>query len=226
MHRRLAIAFVVILGLAAAPEAAATIEGPCEATVAGQDVVARDTFARSDAISVPQTGAVAVTVTADRPIDRLRLEIEFAGVRYTAHDEPTTVPSSTGVVPVDEYATYGIGLYKIVGTATGQGFTCEAVALVDVQGNPLETAMGAIGVAMIIVGGLGALSFLLRGGRPGLAMLLASFLGLILASGIGILLQQYGLFYPTRVASILVLVGGAAVGFLAGVLGSRGHITG
>jgi len=226
MHRRLAIAFVVILGLAAAPEAAATIEGPCEATVAGQDVVARDTFARSDAISVPQTGAVAVTMTAERPIDRLKLEIEFAGIRYTAHDEPTTVESSTGVVPIDEYATYGIGLYKIVGTATGQGFTCEAVALVDVQGNPLESAMGAIGVGMVIVGGLGVFSFLLRGGRPGLAMLLASFLGIILAAGIGLLLQQYGLFYPTRVASILVLVGGAAVGFLAGVFGSRGYVTG
>jgi hypothetical protein len=226
MHRRLAIAFVVILGLAAAPEALATIKGPCEATVAGQDVVARDTFVKSDAISVPQTGAVAVTMTADDPIERLKLEIEFAGIRYTAHDEPTTVTSSTGVVPVDEYATYGIGLYKIVGTATGQGFTCEAVALVDVQGNPFETVLGAIGVGMVIVGGLGVLSFLLRGGRPGLAMLLASFLGIVLASGIGILLQQYGLFYPTRVASILVLVGGAVVGFLAGVLGSRGYVAG
>lgn len=226
MHRLLAIAFVVILALAAAPEALATIEGPCEATIAEEDVVARDTFARSDAISVPQTGAIAVTMTAERPIDRLRLDIEFAGIRYTTHDEPTTVTSSTGVVPVDDYAKYGIGLYKIVGTATGEGFTCEAVALVDVQGNPLETALGAIGVAMVIVGALGVFSFLLRGGRPGLAMVLASFLGVVLAAGIGILLQQYGLFYPTRIASILVLVGGAAVGFLAGVLGSRGYVAG
>lgn len=226
MHRRLAIAFVVILGLAAAPEALATIEGPCEATIAGEDVVARDTFARSDAISVPQTGAVAVIMTAEDPIDRLKLEIEFAGFRYTAHDEPTTVTSSTGVVPVDDYATYGIGLYKIVGTAIGEDFTCEAVALVDVQGNPLETALGAIGVAMVIVGGLGVISFLLRGGRPGLAMLLASFLGLILATGIGILLQQYGLLYPTQVAAILIGVGGVVVGFLAGVLGSRGYVAG
>jgi hypothetical protein len=226
MHRRLAIAFVVILGLAAAPEALATIEGPCDATIAGEDVVARDTLARSDAISVPQTGGVAVTITAERPIDRLKLEIEFGGFRYTARDEPTTVKSSTGVVPIDDYATYGIGLYKIVGTATGEGFTCEATALVDVQGNPLETAVGAVGVAMVIVGGLGVISFLLRGGRPGLAILLASFLGIVLASGIGILLQQYGLFYPTRVAAILVLVGGAVVGFLAGVLGSRGYVAG
>ena len=57
-------------------------------------------------------------------------------------------------------------------------------------------------------------------------MVLASFLGVVLAAGIGILLQQYGLFYPTRIASILVLVGGAAVGFLAGVLGSRGYVAG
>ncbi len=226
MHRRLAIAFVMVLGLAVAPEASATIEGPCEATIAGQDVVARDTFARSDAISVPKSGAVPVTMTADRPIERLKLEIEFAGIRYAVREQPTTVNSSTGVVPVDEYSTYGIGLYKIVGTSTGQGFTCEAVALVDVQGNPLETAGGAIGIAMVIVGGLGVLSFALRGGRPGLASLLAMLLGVVLAIGTGLLLQQYGLFYPTRIAAILVVAGGALLGFLAGIVGSRGYTSG
>ena len=226
MHRRLAIAFVMVLGLAVAPEASATIEGPCEATIAGQDVVARDTFARSDAISVPKSGAVPVTMTADRPIERLKLEIEFAGIRYAVREQPTTVNSTTGVVPVDEYSTYGIGLYKIVGTSTGQGFSCEAAALVDVQGNPLETAGGAIGIAMVIVGGLGVLSFALRGGRPGLASLLAMLLGVVLAIGTGLLLQQYGLFYPTRIAAILVLAGGAALGFLAGIVGSRGYTSG
>ena len=226
MHRRLAIAFVMVLGLVAAPEALATIEGPCEATIAGEDVVARDTFARSDAISVRQTGAVPVIMTADRPIGRLKVAIEFGGIRYTVRDEATTGTTWTSVVPVDEYATYGIGLYKIVGISTGPGFTCEAVALVDVQGNPLETAAGAIGIGMVIVGGLGVLSFALRGGRPGLATILAMFLGVVLAAGIGLLLQQYGLFYPTRIAAILVLAGGALLGFLAGIVGSRGYVSG
>ena len=226
MHRRLAIAFVMVLGLVAAPEALATIEGPCEATIAGEDVVARDTFARSDAISVRQTGAVPVIMTAESPIGRLKVAIEFGGIRYTVRDEATTGTTWTSVVPVDDYATYGIGLYKIVGISTGQGFTCEAVALVDVQGNPLETAAGAIGIAMVIVGGLGVLSFALRGGRPGLATLLAMFLGVVLAAGIGLLLQQYGLFYPTRIAAILVFAGGALLGFLAGIVGSRGYVSG
>ncbi len=226
MRRRLVIALVVVLGLALAPEALATIEGPCEATIAGEDVVARDTFARSDAISVPQTGAVPVTMTGRDAMDRMKLEIEFAGIPYEVRDEPTTVSSTTGVVPVDDYAKYGIGLYKIVATSTGEGFTCVATALVDVQGTPLETAAGAIGIAMVIVGGLGVFSFALRGGRPGLATLLSMFLGVILGAGSGVLLQQYGLFYPTQIATILVLVGGAALGFLAGVFGSRGYVSG
>lgn len=226
MHRRLALAFVMVLGLALAPEALATIERPCEATIAGEDVVALDTFSQSDAISVPQTGAVPVTMTAERPIGRLKVEMEFAGIRYSIHEEPTTGTTWTSVVPVDDYATYGIGLYKIVGTSTGQGFTCEATALVDVQGNPLESAAGAIGIAMVIVGGLGVLSFALRGGRPGLSTLLAMFLGVVLASGTGLLLQQYGLFYPTRIAAVLALAGGAVLGFLAGILGSRGYVSG
>ncbi|MGI8887274.1 MAG: hypothetical protein ACR2G9_10235 [Gaiellaceae bacterium] len=226
MHRRLAIVFVMVLGLALAPEALATIEGPCEATIAGEDVVGRDTFSQSDAISVPQTGGVPVTMTAERPIGRLQVDMEFGGIRYTIHDEATTGETWTSVVPVDEYATYGIGLYKIVGITAGRDFTCEATALVDVQGNPLETAAGAIGIAMAIVGGLGVLSFALRGGRPGLATLLAIFLGVVLAIGTGLLLQQYGLFYPTRIATILALAGGAVLGFLAGIVGSRGYVSG
>lgn len=226
MRRLLVTALVVVLGLALAPHAWATIEGPCEATIAGEEVIARDTFARSDAISVPQSGGVPVTMTAEGPIGRLRVDIEFGGLRYTVRDEATTGATWTEVVPVDEYARYGIGLFKIVGTSTGQGFTCEATALIDVQGTPLETAAGAIGVAMVVVGGLGVFSFALRGGRPGLATLLAMFLGVVLAVGIGLLLQQYGLFYPTQVASILALVGGAVLGFLAGIVGSRGYVGG
>ena len=51
----------------------------------------------------------------------MKLEIEFAGIPYEVSDEPTTVSSTTGVVPVDDYAKYGIGLYKIVATSTGRG---------------------------------------------------------------------------------------------------------
>jgi hypothetical protein len=224
MYLRIAIglaALAALAALASAPEAVATIEGPCQATISEEDVVASGTSARSDAIPVPQTGGVPVIMTAERPMERLKVEIEFAGVRYVVHDEPATGTEWTSVVPVDEYAIYGIGLYKVIGTGYGEGFTCKAEALVDVQGNPLETAAGAIGTAMVIVGGLGVLSFALRGGRTRVAPFFGAFLGLVFAGGVGVLLQQYGLLYPTRAATIGVLAAGLTLGFIAGLLGSR-----
>jgi hypothetical protein len=186
-----------------------------------EDVVASGTSARSDAIPVPQTGGMPITMSSDRPMSRLKVEIELAGIRYVVHDEPTTGTEWTSVVPVDEYAIYGIGLYKVIGTGTGDDFTCKAEALVDVQGNPLETAAGAIGTGMAIVGGLGVLSFALRGGRTRVAPLFGAFLGLVFAAGVGLLLQQYGLLYPTLAATIGVLAAGVTLGFICGLLGSR-----
>ena len=189
--------------------------------MAEEDIITRGTSARSDAISVPDTGGVLVTMTSERPLSQLKVEIEFGGIGYTVHEGRTTGTEWSSVVPVDEYSPYGIGLYKIVATTAGRGFTCEGAALVDVQGEPLETAAGAIGVGMLIVGGLGVLSFLLRGGRTRLAPFLGAFLGVIFSAGAGILLQEYGLLYPTLTTAIGFVVGGAALGFIAGLIGSR-----
>jgi hypothetical protein len=221
MHRRLAIAFAFVAALVAVPDAAAWVNGPCEATVSEENIITRGTSARSDAISVPQTGGVLVTMRSERPLERKKVEIEFAGIPYTVHDEPTTGTEWSSVVPIDDYATYGIGLYKIVATSTGPGVTCEAATLVDVQGEPFETAAGAIGLGLLIVGGLGVLSFLLRGGRTRLAPFLGAFLGIVFAIGGGALLQEFGLLYPTLTMAVGFLVGGAALGFIAGLVGSR-----
>ena len=156
MHRRLAIALVVILALAAAPEALATIAGPCEATVAGEDILARDTFAKSDAISVPQTGGVPVTITAERPIDDLKLEIEFAGFQVhrarRANDRQAVDRGRPG-----RQLREGAQAVQDRRDGDRRRLHVWATALVDVQGNPLETTAGAIAVGMVVVGGLGGL---------------------------------------------------------------------
>jgi hypothetical protein len=224
MPRRLAIAFAVLAVLAAltaAPEAAASIQGPCTATIAREDVTALETDSTSEAIVVPDTGGVLVTMASEREIERYRVSIEFAGIQYVVHDEPTTGNEWTSVVPVDDYATYGVGLYKIVTESFGPGFTCKAAALVDVHGSPLETAAGAIALGMVIVGSLGVVSFALRGGRTGLATIFATFLGLVLAAGVLGLLQQFGILYPTQAAAGGILLAGGTLGFIAGLIGSR-----
>jgi len=82
MHRRLVFALVLFSTLVAAPEAAARIDGDCQARIADQDVTSRETGAFSDAIEVDRNDLAAVTMSADQPIQRLKVELEFAGVRW------------------------------------------------------------------------------------------------------------------------------------------------
>lgn len=54
---------------------------------------------------------------------------------------------------VSDYATYGVGLYKVTSTATlSSGGSCSGSALVNVTGNPLTTVAGAAAAAGVGVG--------------------------------------------------------------------------
>ena len=98
----LCAALASVLALAAAPVGGATIEGPCTASIAGVPVANRGTSARSDAIKVSEGTRVRVTMAASKPIDRLKVELEFAGIRWTVHDEPTTGTTWTKTVDTDD----------------------------------------------------------------------------------------------------------------------------
>jgi hypothetical protein len=225
MHRRLVFALVLLSMLVAAPEAAARIDGDCQARIADQDVTSKETGAFSDAIVVDRNDLAAVSMSADQPIQRLKVELEFAGVRWAVHDRPTTGTTWSSEVPVENYNQYGIGLYKVVGTSIGAGFTCEAAALISVEGeelDPLVTVAGAIGLALAIIGLFGLLAIALRVGHGRSAqVLLGVFLGAMLGVGIGVLLQQFSVVYPTVPISIAIVGAGVIFGFLLSVVGLR-----
>ena len=211
--RRLLLGVVpaVALALVFALPASASIEGPCRASIAGEDVTNRATGATSDAITVDRHDRVAVSMSASSPIAHLKVELEFGGFREAIRDEPTTGTSWSSVVDVDRYAKWGIGVYKVIGSSSGPGVSCSGSALVYVEGNPLTTVGGGAGLGMAIVGALG-LGALLLFGRGGFALGVGPVLGLLLGVGMGVLLQQYGLVYPTRGVAIGELAGGVALG--------------
>jgi len=127
----------------------------------------------SDAIEVKEHTAVPVTMQSAEGITHLRVQIEFAGFRWTVRDEPTSGTSWQNTVPVDDYAKYGVGLYKVIGQSMGPAGTCSGSALVKVAGNPLKTVAGAAaaGITALGVVGLGvagAVSAL--GGQAGVRM--------------------------------------------------------
>jgi FtsH-binding integral membrane protein len=224
---RLAVALIVLTTLAAlatAPEATARVDGPCTAAIGGQDVSERDAGPLSDPIEVDDDAPVSVTMSSTEALTRLKVEIEFGGVRWEVQDRESTGTSWASEVPVHDYAVYGVGLYKVVGTSYGQGFTCTAAALIDVQGDepldPLVTVVGLVGLTAGLVGLFGVLAVTLRAGQTGAVSVLGSgFFGLILGAGLVVLFQQFSVLYPTIGVTGAMLAGGAAVGLVFSLFG-------
>jgi hypothetical protein len=214
-------ALAVAAGLVAPQAALAEIEGPCQGTVAGQNVATHDTSATGEPIKVREKARIPVTMSSARPITSLTVELEFGGLGWTVHDEPTEGTSWARTVDVGDYSKYGVGLYKVVATSSGQGFSCTGATLVEVDGSPLSTVAGLVGIGLAVVGGLGVLWVAIRG--PGGAPVVGMILGVVLGAGVGVLLQQFSIVYPTMIAALIALGGGAALGLLMGLFGQRGR---
>lgn len=210
-------ALAVAAGLVAPQPARAEVEGPCQGTIAGENVATRDTGPMGEPIEVREEARVPVTMSSQRPITTLTVEIEFGGLGWTVHDATTEGESWTRTVDVADYSRYGVGLYKIVATSSGQGFSCTGAALVEVDGNPLSTIGGLVGLGLAVVGGLGVLLVAFRG--PGGAPAWGLLFGLLLGAGVGTLLQQYAIVYPTLLVGVIALGGGVALGLLLGLFG-------
>lgn len=226
MQRRIAVSVLTVAlaaaaGLTVAPSALATVDGPCQASIAGENVAALETGALSEPIKVRENERVPVTMTSARPITHLTVELEFGGLGWTVHDEPTEGTSWAKVVNVSDYSDYGVGLYKVVGTSTGQGFSCTGAALIEVEGEPLKTPVGIGGLVAAIVGAIGVLRLAFRRRASGAAPVVGAFFGILLGAGVGVLLQQFALVYPTLIVALIALGGGFALGIVSGLWGRR-----
>ena len=136
-------------------QAGADVNGNCSATINGVDVKGLSSSDAGDAIEVKEHTAVPVTMQSAEGITHLRVQIEFAGFRWTVRDEPTSGTSWQNSVPVDDYAKYGVGLYKVIGQSEGPAGTCSGSALVQVAGNPLKTVAGAAAAGITALGAVG-----------------------------------------------------------------------
>ena len=54
-------------------------------------------------------------MTAGTELTHLTISLEFAGQRWVVSDEDTSGPTWVNTVNVADYATYGVGLYKVIG---------------------------------------------------------------------------------------------------------------
>jgi hypothetical protein len=149
--------------------AAADIRGPCAASIAGVSVAGRSLNA-GDAIDVNQHSAVPVTMSAGREISHYSISLGFGGFSWTVKNKDTSSNSWSSSVPVDSYATYGVGLYQVSGNSTGPGgLVCTGAALVKVSGDPLATVAGDVGLGATVIGAVGLLGAAAAAGGTGKA---------------------------------------------------------
>ena len=154
----MAVAATGALQAVAAGEAAASISGPCTATIAGENAAGLGTGAGSTPVDVEKGSDVVVTMQATQPMTHLTVSLTFAGISWDVKDKNISDTSWSEAVAVDDYAKYGKGLYLVTGTSSGNGFTCTGAALVNVKGNPLASVAGGVGLGLSILGiaGVGA----------------------------------------------------------------------
>ena len=225
---RIPLAAVAMLTIAAivVPSAAAEISGPCNATINGQNVKNQGTGAFADPITVANDAIVPVTMSAASQISHLKIQVQFAGFSWTVRDKASHGDSWSSDVKVKNYAKWGVGLYKVVGSSGG--VSCSGSALVKVKGNPLTTVAGIVGLvaALAGLGGIGAaVAMTMRAGALGFGRsLFGAVFGLIAGLGLAVLAQEYSLMYPTLGAAVSSVGLGALFGiglvFIGKLVGS------
>lgn len=220
-----AAAAIAVLGLVATT-ASAGISGPCSASIAGVGVANAGTGATSKAITVGHDTSVPVVMTASGALSHVRIVMEFAGFSWVVRDKAVTTSVYRDTVPVQSYAKYGVGLYKVQGQATGAGFSCTGSALVKVEGSPYTSIAGGVGIGAAALGALGLVGGMFGGSgaiRP-FRIVRGSLAGLIGGFGVLLLLQQAAILYPTALVAAVGLALGFGLGTAAPWLGQLiGH---
>ena len=156
--------------IVAPPASAYVLEGNCTGTANAQSFAANSS---SNPLEVKQHTYVSLSGLAPdaTPGDPVRISLEYFGIDFaTRRTEINSQKGWAGAVPIDRYATYGVGSYRanvFVGElpAMEQPFECFVSVFVKVKGNPLATAGGLVAAGVTLAGGAGLAASGVRGAR-------------------------------------------------------------
>lgn len=142
--------------------AAASMTGPCTATVNGSDVGALSASSPSSAIRVEKSDTLSAQAQSSGSVGSYRIQLEYAGIRWTVAKGEADNNSWSRDVKVADYARYGAGLYRVHGVSTGAA-ACDGSVLIRVGGSPFATPAGLVGTGLVALGVANAASMLRRG---------------------------------------------------------------
>jgi hypothetical protein len=144
---------VLLVSPAFARAAGAEISGPCTAKINNVDVGPLNSHDSAEAIKLDRNAVVPVSTQSTGLITTYKVQMSFAGIKWTVAKGTSNGNSWSKTVKVKTYSRYGTGLYKVSGTSNGPG-ACSGAALIKITGkSPFTTAAGAFS-AIIFVGGL------------------------------------------------------------------------
>lgn len=181
-HGSTRIAALILAGglagaLAIASPAAAGVTGPCtgSATIDGVTYTpANDT--PSNPVLLPQDGIAtwegSTTVVIKDPSGEIGIVVGPATIKVAdwASDNKKK-KKSKGSYDIsnawDELPVDLVGLYEATGSHAGEGGRCDGNVMVKIEGNPLGTVPGAVGLALTVLSGAGVvIAGMARGGKP------------------------------------------------------------
>lgn len=151
------ISIVALLVLAALVLVAVTVgaqtEGPCTTRINGEETDER--------VTLREDGTIAWSMTSHAGnISSWEVFLEYAGIPIplsVGDDDPPEEQSKSDVADVDDYPDYGVGVYRVTGTAVLEdGETCTGTTDVVVPGNPFATILGWAGTVFMLGGVVGA----------------------------------------------------------------------
>ncbi len=158
---------LVLLGAAAvlmigtvATASAQEVTGGCSATVNGQTLDTLDikhplVVEKGDILAL--TGTVPASAGTGTIYSETKIHVEVIGDVPVAEQTGDGVTWGDWVEVPDVLTSLAPGVYKVKGTATGDGWVCNGSAYIKVEGGPL-TAANAIGAVAAVAGGIGAIT--------------------------------------------------------------------
>jgi hypothetical protein len=157
----------------------AVVTGPCTAVFNGVDVGGLSLDA-SDAVPVTKDDTFHANLTSSSDVIRMRLGVRYAGfTKILRESEDTTELENDNAgggsramsFPIEDIAWLGAGVYEFYGSADTVTGPCIGSFLFDVQGDPLDTAIGKGAAAAAAVGAAGVAGMVIGGIRDGAKLL-------------------------------------------------------
>lgn len=128
-------------------------------------------------------------------------------------DNPEGRTEADGVIVIGDILPIDVvGTFEVSGSISGDGGSCSGSAWVRLDGEPLTSVPGLVGIGAAVVGLLGVLTSI-KGAHPWRGL----FAGLLLGVGAGILAIVFGVVPIGALTPLVLAFGGGIVGLLLGL---------